>query len=51
MAQFLALSILCCCAVIAVATCLRDAILAARSKSGTPSPAEPDDNEDRDILY
>jgi hypothetical protein len=51
MAQFLALSILCCCAVIALAIYLRDAILAAWSKSGKSSPADPAENDDRDILY
>jgi len=51
MAQFLALSILCCCAVIAVATCLRDAILAVRSKPGRPSSSESTDKEDREIVY
>jgi hypothetical protein len=35
----------------AVAIYLRDAILAARSKSGKSSPANPAENDDRDILY
>lgn len=51
MAQFLALSILSCCAVIALAIYLRDGILAAWSKSGKSSPTKPVENDDRDILY
>jgi hypothetical protein len=51
MTQFLALSILCCCAAIAAAVCLRDAILAVQDRCGKPWPCEPTDNEVPEIVY
>jgi len=51
MAQFLALSVLCCCATVAVVLFLRDGILALRKKPGASTPAEPTEAEDREILY
>jgi hypothetical protein len=51
MAQILALSVLCCCSVIAVGVCLRDAVLAARSRSGAASSEETTDTEAGEIIY
>jgi hypothetical protein len=51
MAQFLALSVLCCCAAVAVVLFLREGILGLLKKSGTSRPAEPTDAETREILY
>lgn len=51
MAQFLALSVLCCCATVAAVLFLREGILSLQKKPSTSTPAEPTDAEDREILY
>jgi hypothetical protein len=51
MAQFLALSVLCCCATVSAVLFLREGIHALRNKSSTSMPADPIDAEDREILY
>ena len=51
MAQFLALSVLCCCAAVAVALYLRDGVLPVQKKSSKSSPTEPTYDEAREIIY
>jgi hypothetical protein len=51
MVQFLALSILCCCAAVAVADYLRHGVLAVQKKSITSSQTKPTDNQAREIIY